>query len=55
MIGGVLGGIAEYYDLEPSLVRIGYTVATFLTGFAPGVLLYIAMIVIIPNAPEAED
>jgi phage shock protein C len=50
---GVLGGVAEYFGLDPSWVRIGYVLVAAFTGGIPGVLLYIAMALIVPAAPEA--
>jgi phage shock protein C len=51
VLTGVLGGLAEYFDVEPSLVRIGYSVLTVLTGWAPGIILYAGMVIIIPRRP----
>ena len=50
---GVLGGVAEYFGLDPSWVRIGFVIVTFFTGCIPGVLLYVTMALIVPGAPEA--
>jgi phage shock protein C len=47
MISGVCGGIAEYFDLDPTLVRLGYVLLTVLTAFS-GVLFYIIAMLIIP-------
>lgn len=50
MIAGVCGGIAEYAGLDATLVRIGYVVLSlFLAGF-PGLLLYIILAVVMPDA-----
>lgn len=46
MIGGVCGGIAETYNLDPTLVRIVFVVATLL-GFS-GILLYLILWVVVP-------
>ncbi|HTC85814.1 MAG TPA: PspC domain-containing protein, partial [Candidatus Acidoferrum sp.] len=47
MLAGVAGGIAEAWDLDPSLVRIGWVVLTPLTaGFA--ILVYIVMAIVVP-------
>jgi phage shock protein C len=54
MIAGVMGGLAEYLRIEPSLTRIGYLVFTVLTGFFPGILLYLIMILIVPPEPEGK-
>ena len=54
-LAGVLGGVAEYFGLDPSLVRIGFVVVTFFTGCIPGVFFYITMRVIVPAAAEAPE
>lgn len=49
MLSGVLAGIAEYMDEDPTIIRIAYTaLAIFSAGF-PGLLLYIIMAFIIPD------
>lgn len=48
ILGGVCGGIAEYFDLDPTLVRVGYACLTFFTVFS-GVLLYPILWIIIPE------
>jgi phage shock protein C len=50
MIGGVCGGIAEYFSIDPNLMRLLFVVLTFLGG--SGVLIYIASLIIIPNNPD---
>jgi phage shock protein C len=49
-IGGVCGGIGEYFGIDPTLVRIALIVATVLTGGAILVAYVIAMVVI-PDQP----
>jgi phage shock protein PspC (stress-responsive transcriptional regulator) len=46
MIAGVAGGIAEYFDVDPVLVRIGFVVLGFLHGV--GVLAYIILWIVMP-------
>lgn len=50
MIAGVCGGIAEYFDQDPTLVRILYVIFTVLTS-GLGILIYIIGIIIIPDNP----
>ncbi|TMK81149.1 MAG: PspC domain-containing protein [Actinobacteria bacterium] len=45
-IAGVCGGIAEYYDVDPILIRVGFIVAAFI-GF--GILLYIVLWIVMPK------
>ena len=54
-LAGVLGGVADYLGLDPSLVRLVYLIVTILTGIVPGVFLYLAMSFIVPLKPKAES
>ena len=48
MICGVCGGIAEYFNIDPTLVRLGAVLlATFSVG--SGILAYFVAAVIIPD------
>jgi phage shock protein C len=49
-IAGVCGGIAEYFDLDPSLVRLGWIIFCFMGG--SGILAYIACAIVIPQDTE---
>ena len=53
MIAGVMDGLGEYLNVDPSFVRVGYVVLTLLTGIVPGLVLYLVMIIIIPVEPKA--
>lgn len=50
MIAGVCGGIAEHFGWDPSLVRIGYLLVSFLSAGFPGLLIYIILWVVVPEA-----
>ncbi len=47
-IGGVCGGLAEYLDIDPTAVRVGYVLLSILTAFS-GVLVYIVLWMVIPE------
>lgn len=49
MLEGVCGGIAEYFDIDPTIVRLGWVVFCALGG--SGILAYIIAAIIIPSAP----
>ncbi len=53
MIAGVCAGIAEYFDLDPTLVRILFVLLAI--GPVPGILVYIILAVIMPEAPTIEE
>lgn len=46
-IGGVCGGLAEYFDIDPLLVRIGFLVLVL--GFGTGILAYIIVWLLAPK------
>jgi phage shock protein C len=50
MIGGVCGGIADYFVLDATLIRIIWIAISLLGGF--GLLIYVASLFIIPNNPD---
>ncbi len=53
MIAGVCAGIAEYFNMDKTLVRVIYAIlAIFSAGF-PGLLLYIILWIIMPLNDEA--
>ena len=51
MIDGVCGGIAEYFDIDVSLVRIGWVVIGLLYGV--GLIGYIIAAIILPRKPAS--
>ena len=46
---GIVGGIGEYFDIDPTILRIIWALVAVVSGFAPGVLLYIIAIFLIPE------
>ncbi len=52
VLAGVCGGIGEYFDVDPVLIRLLYLVATVFTGLVPGALCYIIAIAVVPEAPH---
>lgn len=49
MVCGVCGGIAEYFDIDPTLVRLGWVLFCALGG--SGILAYIIAAIVIPGRP----
>lgn len=50
IFGGVCGGIAEYFDIDPTLVRIAYAALSIFSAGFPGLLLYIIMLILMPRS-----
>jgi len=47
MVAGVAGGLADYFDVDPTIVRIGFVVLGFMGGLA--LPLYVAGWLLIPE------
>ena len=47
-LAGVCAGLADYFDLDVTLMRVLFAVATFVTGIIPGVILYVVLALLIP-------
>jgi phage shock protein PspC (stress-responsive transcriptional regulator) len=53
MIGGVCAGFAEYFRIDPTLVRIAFVILAFAGGW--GIIAYIIGLIIIPENSEKRD
>ena len=51
VFGGVCGGIAEYIDVDPTLIRVFYLALSIFSAAFPGLLLYILLLLVIPPKP----
>jgi phage shock protein PspC (stress-responsive transcriptional regulator) len=54
VLGGVAGGVAEYLDVDPAIVRVLWALLAIITG---GVffILYIVMWIVVPYGPDAGE
>lgn len=50
-IAGVCGGIAEYLDIDSTVVRLVWVLVTIFTGLVPGALAYLIGWLVMPQAP----
>lgn len=53
MIAGVCGGIAEYFNVDPTLVRLAWIVLIIM-GVPFGLIGYLIAWIIIPEQPQSE-
>jgi phage shock protein PspC (stress-responsive transcriptional regulator) len=49
ILAGVCGGIAEYFSVDPTLIRVCYAALSVLSAAFPGLILYIIMMLIMPE------
>lgn len=49
MLGGVAAGVGEYFDIDPTIVRLIFVLSVFMGG--AGIIAYIVMWIIVPRGP----
>ncbi|MBR0296761.1 MAG: PspC domain-containing protein [Paludibacteraceae bacterium] len=52
MLAGVCAGVAEYFDVDVTMVRVVYAALTIFSAAFPGLLLYLVMMLLMPRAEE---
>lgn len=52
-ISGVCAGIANYFNVDPTVVRVAWIILSVLTAFMVGVIIYVLCAFIIPEEPDA--
>ena len=53
MIGGVCGGLAEYLNMDVTLIRLLFVLGAIFGG--PGIIVYLVMLFVVPEEPLAKD
>jgi len=49
MIAGVVGGLAEYIGMDPTLARVLYVLISVFSAAFPGILVYLILLVVMPE------
>lgn len=52
MIAGVCGGIAEYLNVDPTVVRLAFALGSFFLALFGGIIAYIVCVFVIPEDPN---
>lgn len=56
---GIIGGLGEYWDVDPVVLRLAFVFIILVTGIVPGILAYLISLFIVPKAAKghatAED
>ena len=55
ILAGVCGGIAEYFDVDPTLIRVVYLILSLFSAGFPGLLLYIILMIFMTNYNQIEN
>ncbi len=49
IFAGVIGGIGEYFDIDPVILRLVWVLIVIFTGFVPGLIAYLISILVVPE------
>jgi len=49
VVAGIIGGIGEYFDIDPVLLRVVFIFFVLVTGFFPGVVAYFLALLVMPE------
>ena len=52
IFAGVIGGVGEYVDIDPTVLRLFYIILTVMTAVVPAILGYIIAVLVIPKRPH---
>jgi phage shock protein C len=53
VVGGVLAGVADYFGIDATLLRVLYAVLAIFTSFFPALVIYVIAMIVIPEEPFA--
>jgi len=49
---GIFGGLGEYFNIDPAILRIVWVMFLIFTGVLPGIIAYIIFLFIVPPKPK---
>jgi len=52
MVAGVAGGLAEYFNVDPTLIRLAFVGLGIVSGGVPAVMLYGILWLVVPRNPS---
>lgn len=55
VFAGVIGGIGEYFDIDPTILRLAYILLAVLTALVPAIIGYIIASLVVPKKPHTHS
>jgi len=52
VVAGILGGIGEYFEIDPVVIRVLFVFLAFATGVIPFIVAYIVALFVVPKRPK---
>ena len=53
ILAGVIGGVGEYFDVDPVVLRLLWVLILIFTGLVPGLLVYLIAMLVVPKKPQS--
>lgn len=54
-LAGVCGGIAVYFNIDPTIVRLIWAFVSLMSASVPGILIYVICALVVPDEPDAYE
>ena len=54
MLAGVMGGVADYYGWNPTVLRLIFVLVSVFSAAVPGILIYLILWILMPNATQGD-
>ncbi len=54
-LAGVCGGIAAYFNIDPTIIRLIWVFVSLMSASIPGILIYFICALVIPEEPDAYE
>lgn len=51
VLSGIFGGLGEYLDVDPTVIRLIFLALFFMTAIVPGIFFYLIALLIVPKKP----
>lgn len=55
MISGVCSGLADFLNVDATIIRLIWAICTVFTAAFPGLILYVIFAIVIPESPDVYD
>ncbi len=55
VLSGVIGGIGEYVDIDPTVLRLVFILIAIMTGIFPSIVAYIIAALVVPKHPPIQQ
>ena len=52
VLAGMIGGVGEYFNIDPVILRIIWILLVAFSGFVPGIIAYLIAALIVPKRPK---